>query len=63
MLVYCKLSISGPSTVPSRHSSGLPRRTVPDLPIRAGGYPLDLDSLSLIREAGHQDGVRVGYTY
>jgi hypothetical protein len=42
--------------------SGLHRWAVQDLPARAGGYTLDLDSFSLIHEDGHQEGVRVGYT-
>jgi hypothetical protein len=42
--------------------SGLHRWAVQDLPERAEGYTLDLDSFSLIHEDGHQEGVRVGYT-
>lgn len=33
-----------------------------DLPERAEGYTLDLDSFSLVHEDGKQEGVRVGYT-
>jgi hypothetical protein len=42
--------------------SGLHRWAVQELPGRAEGYTLDLDSFSLIHEDGHQEGVRVGYT-
>jgi len=42
--------------------SGLHRWAVQELPERAEGYTLDLDSFSLIHEDGHQEGVRVGYT-
>ena len=42
--------------------SGLHRWALRDLPARAGGYTLDLDSFSLLHEDGHQEGVRVGYT-
>jgi len=42
--------------------SGLHRWAVQELPVRAEGYTLDLDSFSLIHEDGHQEGVRVGYT-
>ena len=42
--------------------SGLHRWALRDLPARAGGYTLDLDSFSLIHEDGQQEGVRVGYT-
>lgn len=42
--------------------SGLHRWAVAELPPRAEGYTLDLDSFSLLHEDGHQEGVRVGYT-
>jgi len=42
--------------------SGLHRWALQDLPVRAEGYTLDLDSFSLLPEDGHQEGVRVGYT-
>jgi hypothetical protein len=42
--------------------SGLHRWALQDLPARAEGYTLDLDSFSLLHEDGHQEGVRVGYT-
>lgn len=42
--------------------SGLHRWAVAELPERAEGYTLDLDSFSLLHEDGHQEGVRVGYT-
>jgi Transposase DDE domain group 1 len=32
------------------------------LPIRPGGYTLDLDSTALLHEDGHQEGVKVGHT-
>ena len=32
------------------------------LPSHKGGYTLDLDSLSILHEEGHQEGVRPGYT-
>ena len=41
---------------------GLHAWALRDLPARADGYTLDLDSFSLIHEDGHQEGVRVGYT-
>jgi hypothetical protein len=33
-----------------------------ELPARAEGYTLDLDSFALVHEDGRQEGVRVGYT-
>lgn len=42
--------------------SGLHPWALGDLPARAEGYTLDLDSFSLLHEDGHQQGVRVGYT-
>ena len=42
--------------------SGLHRWAVQELPERAEGYTIDLDSFSMIHEDGHQEGVRVGYT-
>ena len=42
--------------------SDLHRWALQDLPARAEGYTLDLDSFSLLHEDGHQEGVRVGYT-
>lgn len=42
--------------------SGLHRWALAELPARAEGYTLDLDSFSLLHEDGHQEGVRVGYT-
>lgn len=43
-----------------RSAPGLHRWAVQDLPERAEGYTLDLDSFSLVHEDGHQEGVRVG---
>jgi Transposase DDE domain. len=42
--------------------SDLHRWALTELPARAEGYTLDLDSFSLLHEDGHQEGVRVGYT-
>jgi hypothetical protein len=42
--------------------NGLHRWAVRRLPSLAGGYTLDLDSWSLLHEAGHQEGVCRGYT-
>ena len=42
--------------------SGLHRWAMQDLPVRAEGCTLNLDSFSLLHEDGHQEGVRVGYT-
>lgn len=41
---------------------GLHAWALRDLPARAEGYTLDLDSFALVHEDGHQEGVRVGYT-
>lgn len=39
---------------------GLHAWALRELPARAEGYTLDLDSFSLVHEDGHQEGVRVG---
>jgi hypothetical protein len=41
---------------------GLHAWALRDLPARAEGYTLDLDSFALVHEDGRQEGVRVGYT-
>ena len=41
---------------------GLHAWALRDLPARAEGSTLDLDSFALVHEDGHQEGVRVGYT-
>jgi len=41
---------------------GLHSWALRDLPVRAEGYTLDLDSFALVHEDGRQEGVRVGYT-
>ena len=42
--------------------SGLHAWALRDLPARAEGFTLDLDSFALVHEDGQQEGVRVGYT-
>jgi hypothetical protein len=42
--------------------TGLHRQAVYALPSLKSGYTLDLDSLALLHEDGHQEGVAVGYT-
>lgn len=41
---------------------GLHAWALRELPVRAEGYTLDLDSFALVHEDGQQEGVRVGYT-